>query len=107
PLYTIPRMAQISQAMVKDILDAYVGRDAVKALAVGQRDDEGGVRFVSLIGELLSYRMVDPRIISPYTELLFVAKNLERIGDHTTNIAEKIHYMIHGQRINRMPEAER
>ncbi|HLT02732.1 MAG TPA: phosphate signaling complex protein PhoU [Geminicoccaceae bacterium] len=107
PLYTIPRMAQISQAMVKDILDAYVERDADKALAVWHRDDEVDDMFVSLFRELLTYMMEDPRNISPCTELLFVAKNLERIGDHTTNIAEKIHYMIHGQRINRMPEAER
>jgi phosphate transport system protein len=47
--------------------------------------------------------MEDARNISPCIDLIFVAKNLERIGDHTTNIAEKIHYMIHGQRINRMP----
>ncbi len=103
PLYTVPRMAQITQEMVKDILDAYVQRDADKAVAVWHRDDEVDEMYTSLVRELLTYMMEDPRNISACLDLIFVAKNLERIGDHTTNIAEKIHYMIHGQRINRMP----
>jgi phosphate transport system protein len=103
PLYTIPRMAQISQAMVKDVLDAYVERDTDKAIAVWRRDDEVDDMFTSLFRELLTYMMEDARNISPCIDLIFVAKNLERIGDHATNIAEKIHYIIHGQRINRMP----
>jgi phosphate transport system protein len=103
PLYTIPRMAQISQAMVKDVLDAYVERDTDKAMAVWRRDDEVDDMFTSLFRELLTYMMEDARNISPCIDLIFVAKNLERIGDHATNIAEKIHYIIHGQRINRMP----
>ena len=105
PLYTIPRMAQISQAMVKDVLDAYVERDTDKAIAVWRRDDEVDDMFTSLFRELLTYMMEDPRNISPCIDLIFVAKNLERIGDHATNIAEKIHYIIHGQRINRMPSS--
>jgi phosphate transport system protein len=105
PLYTIPRMAQISQAMVKDVLDAYVERDTDKAIAVWRRDDEVDDMFTSLFRELLTYMMEDARNISPCIDLIFVAKNLERIGDHATNIAEKIHYIIHGQRINRMPSS--
>jgi phosphate transport system protein len=105
PLYAIPRMAQISQAMVKDVLDAYVERDADKAIAVWRRDDEVDDMFTSLFRELLTYMMEDARNISPCIDLAFVAKNLERIGDHATNIAEKIHYIIHGQRINRMPSS--
>jgi phosphate transport system protein len=105
PLYTIPRMAQISQAMVKDVLDAYVERDIDKAIAVWRRDDEVDDMFTSLFRELLTYMMEDARNISPCIDLIFVAKNLERIGDHATNIAEKIHYIIHGQRINRMPSS--
>ena len=105
PLYTIPRMAQISQAMVKDVLDAYVERDTDKAIAVWRRDDEVDDLFTSLFRELLTYMMEDARNISPCIDLIFVAKNLERIGDHATNIAEKIHYIIHGQRINRMPSS--
>jgi phosphate transport system protein len=103
PLYTVPRLAQITQAMIKDILDAYAERDADKAITVWRRDDEVDDMFTSLFRELLTYMMEDARNISPCIDLIFVAKNLERIGDHTTNIAEKIHYMIHGQRINRMP----
>jgi phosphate transport system protein len=105
PLYTIPRMAQISQSMVKDVLDAYVERDIDKAIAVWRRDDEVDDMFTSLFRELLTYMMEDARNISPCIDLIFVAKNLERIGDHATNIAEKIHYIIHGQRINRMPSS--
>jgi phosphate transport system protein len=105
PLYTIPRMAQISQSMVKDVLDAYVERDTDKAIAVWRRDDEVDDLFTSLFRELLTYMMEDARNISQCIDLIFVAKNLERIGDHATNIAEKIHYIIHGQRINRMPSS--
>ena len=105
PLYTIPRMAQISQAMVKDVLDAYVERDTDKAIAVWRGDDEVDDMFTSLFRELLTYMMEDARNISQCIDLIFVAKNLERIGDHATNIAEKIHYIIHGQRINRMPSS--
>ncbi len=103
PLHTIPRMGAIAQSMVKDILDAYVERDAQKARAVWHRDDEVDEMFTSLFRELLTYMMEDPRNISACIDLLFVAKHLERIGDHVTNIGEKIHYMIFAERINRLP----
>lgn len=103
PLYTIPRMAQIAQEMVKGVLDAYVERDAQKALAAWHRDDEVDEMYNSLFRELVTYMIEDPRHISACIDLMFVAKHIERIGDHSTNIAEKIHYMVHGQRINRMP----
>jgi phosphate transport system protein len=103
PLYTIPRMAQIAQEMAKGVLDAYVERDTEKALAVWRRDDEVDEMYNSLFRELVTYMIEDPRNISTCIDLLFVAKHLERIGDHTTNISEKIHYIIHGERINRMP----
>jgi phosphate transport system protein len=105
PLYTIPRMAQIAQEMVKGVLDAYVERDTPKVLAVWHRDDEVDEMYNSLFRELVTYMLEDPRNISTCIDLLFVAKHLERIGDHTTNVAEKIHYMIHGERINRLPRA--
>jgi phosphate transport system protein len=105
PLYTIPRMGQIAQEMVKGVLDAYVERDTQKVLAVWHRDDEVDDMYNSLFRELVTYMLEDPRHISACIDLLFVAKHLERIGDHTTNIAEKIHYMIHGERINRLPSA--
>jgi phosphate transport system protein len=105
PLYTIPRMAQIAQEMVKGVLDAYVERDTQKVVAVWHRDDEVDEMYNSLFRELVTYMLEDPRNISTCIDLLFVAKHLERIGDRTTNIAEKIHYMIHGERINRLPRA--
>ncbi len=97
PLHTIPRMAQIAQAMVKDVLDAYGERDVTKAVAVWHRDDEVDELYTSLFRELLTYMLEDPRNISACAHLLFIAKNIERIGDHATNIAEKIHYMIHAR----------
>ncbi len=104
--YSIPRMAQIAQAMIKEVLDAYVARDAPRAVAAWHRDDEVDAMYNSLFRELSTYMLEDPRNITACIDLLFIAKNLERVGDHATNIAEKIHYMVHGQRINRMPPAE-
>jgi phosphate transport system protein len=103
PLYTIPRMALIAQAMLKDVLDAYVARDSDKAVAAWHRDDEVDDMYTSMFRELLTYMIEDPRNISPALDLIAVAKHLERMADHATNIAEKVHYMIHGQRINRLP----
>jgi phosphate transport system protein len=103
-LYTIPRMAQITQAMVKDILDAYVERDADRAVAAWHRDDEVDEMYTSMFRELLTYMMEDPRNISPCLDLIAVAKHLERMADHATNIAEKIHYVVHGERVNRLPQ---
>jgi phosphate transport system protein len=103
PLYTIPRMAQIAQTMVKDVLDAYGQRDVAKGVAVWHRDDEVDEMYNSLFRELLTYMLEDPRNISPCAHLLFVAKNLERIGDHATNIAEEIHYVVHGRRMEKPP----
>jgi phosphate transport system protein len=104
PLYTIPRMAQITQAMLKDVLDAYVARDAERAVAAWHRDDEVDDMYTSVFRELLTYMMEDARNISPCLDLIAVAKHLERMADHATNVAEKIHYMVHGQRINRLPQ---
>jgi len=91
------------QGMVKDALDAYVQRDADKAVTVWRRDDEIDLMYDGLVRELLTYMMEDARNISACIDLMFIAKNLERMGDHTTNICEKIHYIEHGERINRMP----
>jgi phosphate transport system protein len=96
PVYAVPRMGRLAQAMIKDILDAYVERDAEKALAVWLRDEELDEMYTSLFRELLTYMIEDPRNISACTHLLFIAKNLERIGDHTTNIAETLYFLVHG-----------
>lgn len=96
PVYAIPRMGRLGQAMIKDVLDAYVERDADKALAVWLRDEELDEMYTSLFRELLTYMIEDPRNITACTHLLFIAKNLERIGDHTTNIAETLYFLVHG-----------
>jgi phosphate transport system protein len=98
---TIPAMAEVCQQMLKDVLDAYVARDAEKAMAVWDRDEEVDAFYNSLFRELLTYMIEDPRRTQVCIDLMFCAKNLERIGDHSTNIAEKIHYIIHGEQINR------
>jgi phosphate transport system protein len=103
PLQAIPRMAQLVQGMVKDALDAYVQRDADKAVSVWHRDDEIDLMYDGLVRELLTYMMEDARNISACIDLMFIAKNLERMGDHSTNICEQIRYIVHGERINRMP----
>jgi phosphate transport system protein len=99
PAYTVPRMGRLAQAMIKDILDAYVERDADKALAVWSRDEELDEMYTSCFRELLTYMIEDARNITPCTHLLFMAKNVERIGDHTTNIAETIYFLVHGTRL--------
>jgi phosphate transport system protein len=96
PVYSLPRMGRLGQAMIKDILDAYVERDAEKALAVWLKDEELDEMYTSLFRELLTYMIEDPRNITPCTHLLFMAKNLERIGDHATNIAETLYFLVHG-----------
>ncbi len=96
PVYALPRMGALCQSMVKDMLDAYVERDADKALAVWLRDEELDEMYTSLFRELLTYMIEDARNITPCTHLLFMAKNLERIGDHTTNIAETLYFQVHG-----------
>lgn len=97
PVFAIPRMSRLGQAMIKDVLDAYVERDADKAMNVWLRDEELDEMYTSLFRELLTYMIEDPRNITPCTHLLFMAKNLERIGDHTTNIAETVYFLVHGK----------
>jgi len=96
PTKTIARMGAQVQAMIKNVLDAYVARDADKADLVRDSDSEVDLLHTSLFREILTYMMEDPRNISSCTHLLFVAKNIERIGDHATNIAENVHFLVHG-----------
>ena len=86
----------MSLAQLKNVLDAYAARDLEAARVVWERDDEIDAMYTSLFRELLTYMMEDPRNITFCTHLLFCAKNLERIGDHATNIAETVHYLITG-----------
>ena len=81
------------------MLDSFVGRSPVKALEVWKSDKDIDALYVSLFRELLTYTLEDPGSISMCIHLLFCAKNIERIGDHTTNIAEAVHYMVEGHPI--------
>ncbi len=96
PAYAIPRMGKLAQVQITDVLDAYVHRDANKARQVWLADEELDELYTSLFRELLTYMMEDPRSITAGTHLLFMAKNIERIGDHATNIAETIYYLVNG-----------
>jgi phosphate transport system protein len=78
------------------VLDAYAAHDLPAAMAVWKGDEEVDAICTSLFRELLTYMMEDPRNITLCTHLLFCAKNLERIGDHATNIAETVHYLVNG-----------
>ena len=97
PMFTIPRMGRMSRGMVQDVLDAFSNNDLAKARAVWERDAELDDMNDSLFRELLTYMMEDPRSITSCTHLLFVARNIERIGDIATNIAEIVHYQVEGQ----------
>ena len=93
---SIDRMGKLVLARLTSVLDAYTRSDLDRALAVWSQDDEVDEHYNSLFRELLTYMMGDPRTITACAHLLFVAKNMERIGDHATNIAEIIHYEITG-----------
>jgi phosphate transport system protein len=97
PAAAIPRMGRLVQEMLKDVLDAYTDRDVDKAVAAWQRDEELDDLYTSLFRELLTYMMEDARNITSCAHLLFIAKNLERAGDHATNIAETIYFLVVGQ----------
>ena len=94
---SIERMGRLVAGRLKDVLDAYTAGEVDRATAVWSSDDEVDEHYNSLFRELLTYMMGDPRTITACAHLLFIAKNLERIGDHATNIAEIVHYEITGQ----------
>ena len=96
---SIERMGKLVSTRLRDVLDAYTASELDLALSVWQTDDEVDEHYNALFRELLTYMMGDPRTISACTHLLFMAKNLERIGDHATNIAETVHYEITGDDI--------
>ena len=100
-------MADLALAQLKDVLDAYAQRDVEAALDVWRADGEIDALYTSLFRELLTYMMEDPRNIAFCTHLLFCAKNIERIGDHATNIAETVHYLVTGEPWRRAAEDER
>jgi len=107
PLSLLPAMAKIASEMVHDVLAAFLHRDPEKAKAVCARDDALDDFYESLFRTLLTYMMESPRNIGPSTTLLFVAKNLERIGDHATNIAEMVYFAATGERLGEGTERNR
>ncbi len=92
----IVHMSHLVLTQLKSVLDSYVARNSERALAVWNRDGEIDALYTSLFRELLTYMMEDPRNIGFSTHLLFSAKNFERAGDHATNIAETVYYMVTG-----------
>ena len=95
----VEHMAELVAAQLKQVLDAYAGRDLPAALAVWKGDEEVDAMCTSLFRELLTYMMEDPRDITFCMHLMFCAKDIERMGDHATNIAETVYYMIEGRPI--------
>jgi phosphate transport system protein len=93
---SIARMAQTVEALLKDALDAFIGRDVPAANAVRDRDQEVDQYYNTVFRELLTHMMEDPRNITPAMHLHFIAKNIERVGDHATSIAEQVIYLVTG-----------
>ncbi|WP_310498676.1 phosphate signaling complex protein PhoU [Sandarakinorhabdus sp.] len=99
PAVIVPEMARTVAEMIRDALDAFVDRDPELALAVCERDHHVDEFYNSLFRSLLTFMMENPHHITPSTHLLFVAKNLERMGDHATSVAEMVYFAVTGQRI--------
>ena len=100
PSYLVKRvehMADICLVQIENVFECYVERDADAAVRVWRRDEDIDALYISLFRELLTYMAEKPRNITFSTHLLFCAKNIERIGDHTTNIAESVYYMVKGE----------
>jgi len=93
----VEHMADLVLGQVKQVLDAYARRDVPQAMEVWRGDEEIDAVNNSLFRELLTYMMEDPRNITFCTHLLFCAKNIERMGDHATNIAETVYYIVEGR----------
>lgn len=97
PLIDIPRMAQIDQEMIQAVLEAFLNRDAELAQQIAARDNEVDQLYDQVFRELLTYMLQDPRNIQRATYLLWVAHNLERIGDRVTNISERVIFIATGE----------
>jgi phosphate transport system protein len=95
----IEALAELALTQLKDVLDTYASRSTDRIQFVRDRDDQIDAMYTSLFRELLTYMMEDPRNITACTHLLFCAKNIERIGDHATNIAETVYYIVTGHQM--------
>jgi phosphate transport system protein len=97
PVALIIRMAEVAQQMLKDVMGAYRETDVSKALAVWEKDEEINEIYANLLSQLRTYMQLDADNIQTYTNLIFVSRCCERIGDHIKNIAESVHYIEHGK----------
>jgi phosphate transport system protein len=95
----VKHMGELALVQLKDVLDAFIEHDADHALKVWYKDEDLDAMYNSVFRELLTYMMEDPHNIGLCTHLLFGAKNIERIGDHATNIAETAYFLVHGTAI--------
>ena len=103
----VARMGKLVNAQLKRVLDAYSMLETDAANKVWTRDEEVDEHYQSLFREVVTYMIEDPRTISACAHLLFVAKNLERIGDHCTNIAEEVHFLVTGEQLpNERPKVD-
>ena len=99
PFRGLRALADLALTQLKDVLDVYASRNVDRLSEMRDRDEQIDAMFTSVFRELLTYMMEDPRNIAPCTHLLFCAKNIERIGDHATNIAEAIYYIVTGEQL--------
>ena len=102
-LVDIPRMGNIAQSMLRDALDAYVRRDTALAQSVLDCDDQLDALKTQVFRELLTYMLQDPSTIEPALDLILVSRHLERIGDHATNVAEDVIFMVSAQDVRHHP----
>jgi phosphate transport system protein len=106
PMVIVPEMARVVVDMIKDVLDAFVDRDVELAQSVCERDRGVDDFYNSLFRSLLTFMIENPQYITPSTHLLFVAKNLERIGDHATSVGELVHFAVTGEHIVDRPKSD-
>jgi phosphate transport system protein len=102
-LIDIPRMGDIAQSMLHDSLDSFVKRDTTLARSVLKCDDELDALKTQVFRELLTYMLQDPSTIEPALDLILVSRHLERIGDHATNVAEDVIFMVSAQDVRHHP----
>jgi len=100
PVHALARMSRFAERQIRQVLEALENRDTHKALVVWTHDEELDEMTGGLFRELITYMMEDPRSITAATHLLFMAKNIERIGDHVTNIAESVYFLVEGEELS-------
>lgn len=105
PYIDLPRLSEMVQAMVRDTLDSFVEKDVERAYAILKRDDAVDQLYAQIFRELLTYMIEDPKSVTRALQLLLIARNLERVADHATNVAENVIYYLQGRDV-RHPQAE-